>query len=191
VSEVQSRLGRGDSVDIGLMQVNSGNLSALGMTARSALDPCVSMAGGAAVLRAAYGGGSTSADQQVAMLIALSRYNTGSPLRGIVNGYARTVMARAGSEIPPPVVGSQKPSRALDALAEPDAPPAWNVGAVAAYAQSHGAPWLVSLAPVSSNKQASQGPSSEPVAPMALASNGSLVATNPATALAQPKPRSP
>ena len=39
------------------------------------------------------GDGNTSADAQVALLLALSRYNTGSPLRGIMNGYAHKVMA--------------------------------------------------------------------------------------------------
>jgi type IV secretion system protein VirB1 len=159
----QSWLDRGDSIDIGLMQINSANLAALGMTAQTALDACVSLAGGAAVLQAAYGGGSTPADQQVALLLALSRYNTGSPLRGIMNGYARRVMASVeGGSASPMVVARGTPSPASDAVANPNAPPAWNVGAVGSYAQTHGAPWLVALAPEASSEQAVSAQSASP-----------------------------
>jgi type IV secretion system protein VirB1 len=128
---------QGHSVDIGLMQINSANLSALGISATDALDPCASLSGGAAVLRAAYGDGNTSSDQSVALLLALSRYNTGTPFKGIMNGYARTVEQNA-------VLGS--PADAITPAAQtvdPNAPPPWNLWASAAYARSHGASWLV------------------------------------------------
>ena len=54
LADARQWIGRGDPVDLGLMQINSENLGALGMTARAALDPCASLAGGAAVLQAAY-----------------------------------------------------------------------------------------------------------------------------------------
>jgi type IV secretion system protein VirB1 len=137
--EATQLLDRGDSVDIGLMQINSANLSALGITAADALDPCTSLTGGAAVLRAAYGGNNPDADQQVALLLALSRYNTGTPFKGIMNGYARTVVLNAtlGSLSSPAANAAN--AQALD----PNAPPAWNVWASAAYARSHDASWLV------------------------------------------------
>ena len=154
--DAQSWVGLGHSVDIGLMQVNSGNLSALNMTVRTALDPCASMAGGAAVLQAAYGGADTPADRQAALLVALSRYNTGSPLRGILNGYARRVLANAGAlAVPLPMASPPLLSRTSNALSpDSDAPPPWNVGAVGIYAQTHGAPWLVALRPPSLTKVA-------------------------------------
>jgi len=138
-------VGRGDSVDIGLMQINSANLPALGISATGALDPCVSLAGGAAVLGAAYGDGDTTAQQQVALLLALSRYNTGTPFKGIMNGYARTVEQNT---VPDADLSSQSSiSTAANISAayaiDPNAPPAWNLWATAAYARSHGAPWLV------------------------------------------------
>jgi type IV secretion system protein VirB1 len=138
-------VGRGDSVDIGLMQINSANLPALGISATDALDPCVSLAGGAAVLRAAYGGGDTEAQQKVALLIALSRYNTGTPFKGIMNGYARAVEQKA---LPDTALSSRSslttPANIAPAPAiDPDAPPAWNLWASAAYARLHGASWLV------------------------------------------------
>jgi type IV secretion system protein VirB1 len=129
----------GHSVDLGLMQINSGNLPALGMTVNEALDACASLAAGAAVLRAAYGGGPVKAGQQAALLVALSIYNTGSPLKGIMNGYARRVMRNA----------SAVPAAAPLAQIPPDPaaniPPAWNVSATGDYTQAHGAPWLVPL----------------------------------------------
>ncbi len=129
----------GHSVDLGLMQINSANLPALGMTVGAALDPCASLAGGAAVLRAAYGTAPVRTGQQAALLMALSIYNTGSPLKGIMNGYARRVMRHADeaasdfSTSPPPLMN------------EPDMPPAWDVSATGNYARTHGAPWLVPL----------------------------------------------
>ncbi len=146
---------RGDSVDIGLMQINSANLPALKMTVASALDPCTSMAAGTEVLRAAYGGGRTPADRQAALLMALSRYNTGSPLRGIMNGYVRKVLANAGSNnLPLLPVDSSK------ILSDEDMPPSWNVSATGVYALTHGAPWLVALAPASFNQTSSPYPPS-------------------------------
>ena len=94
-TEAAAWMAEGHSVDLGLMQINTANLPALGMTIGTALDPCASLAGGAAVLRAAYGAGPVDASQQAALLMALSIYNTGSPLKGIMNGYARKVMRHA------------------------------------------------------------------------------------------------
>jgi type IV secretion system protein VirB1 len=95
--EAEDWISKGHSIDIGLMQVNSRNLPALGMSIAEAFDPCDSLAAGAAILRAAYGGGNTPAEQQVAMLMALSRYNTGSSIAGIMNGYAHLVAENAAS----------------------------------------------------------------------------------------------
>ncbi len=137
-------ISRGDSVDVGLMQINSANFSALGLTVESALDPCASLAAGAAILRAAYGGGETPAEQQVALLIALSRYNTGSPLRGIMNGYAHAVMTSLAS-----AGGQNRSTQATrsfaNSLSNSDAPADWNVSATGSYEEIHGAPWLILL----------------------------------------------
>ena len=144
VSDAARWIDRGDSVDVGLMQINSSNLSALNMTVSSALDSCASLKGGAAVLRAAYGGGDTNAEQQAAMLMALSRYNTGSPFRGIMNGYARTVVANIGNDAIPAL--SSDVTAPL--LSDPNAPASWDVSATGSYAQQHGATWLIQLTPV-------------------------------------------
>jgi hypothetical protein len=65
----------GHSVDVGLMQINSQNLSLLGLGLHDAFEACQSI-------------------EAAAKLLALfSKYNTGSPTSGIANGYATRVMA--------------------------------------------------------------------------------------------------
>ena len=142
---------RGDSVDLGLMQINSANLGDLGMTVRSALSPCLSLAGGADILRAAYGNSFIASNQQIALLQALSRYNTGTPLKGILNGYARTVMAN---------LNNQK-TNADDPMAKTvtsNSPLVWDIGAVGSYSQSHGAPWLVAFVPPNEDRMPTPAP---------------------------------
>jgi type IV secretion system protein VirB1 len=85
----------GYSVDIGLMQINSRNLAALGYTVEQALDPCTNIRGGATVLTANY----VEASQrftpgQPALQAALSAYNTGTFWRGFENGYVARYYGR-------------------------------------------------------------------------------------------------
>jgi type IV secretion system protein VirB1 len=91
----------GDSVDLGLMQIHTSNLTPLGLTVERAFDPCASLGAGAAILRAAYDKGSTPAEREAALLIAYSRYNTGRTLDGVINGYAPDVMRRVNRDLTP------------------------------------------------------------------------------------------
>jgi type IV secretion system protein VirB1 len=75
VSAASQLIAAGHSVDLGLMQINSINLGLLGLSVEDAFSACRSV-GAAAKLLALF-----------------SRYNTGSPQRGIANGYATKVMA--------------------------------------------------------------------------------------------------
>jgi len=90
-------IGRGDSVDLGLMQIDSANLARLGLSIANAFDACRSIQAGAQILEE---------DYRAALRDTLSRYNTGDPARGIVNGYVARVEARlpdiAASRLPPP-----------------------------------------------------------------------------------------
>ncbi len=140
-TEADQWLRRGDSVDIGLMQINSRNLFALNLTLEQALDPCASLSAGAAVLRAAYGSGHTPAEQQVALLMALSRYNTGSPFRGIMNGYAHSVLANMSA----PLSSKDTRMNEINTNSDPNVPPEWNVSDSGVYAEAHGAPWLIAF----------------------------------------------
>jgi type IV secretion system protein VirB1 len=65
----------GHSVDLGTWQINSRNLSLLGLTIADAFEPCKSAAAAARLIE------------------LFSRYNTGSPSRGIANGYVPAVIA--------------------------------------------------------------------------------------------------
>lgn len=65
----------GHSVDLGPWQINSRNLSLLGLRVADAFEPCKAVAAAARLLE------------------LFSRYNTGNPSRGIANGYAAAVLA--------------------------------------------------------------------------------------------------
>lgn len=88
------------SVDLGLMQVNSANFQALGLSIADAFDACHSLAAGARVLASAYSPPPSGADSQPALRQALSRYNTGDPDRGVANGYVQKVQASAEVVVP-------------------------------------------------------------------------------------------
>lgn len=129
----------GRSVDLGLMQVNSGNLHALGLSVADAFEPCANLRAGARLLRAGYVAAVHDvADPQRALRIAFSRYNTGDPARGFANGYVARVQAAAEAVVPAIRLRGEAagPARAADPPAaedDPDAPPAWDVWARATY----------------------------------------------------------
>ena len=104
----ESLIRRGDSVDLGLMQVNSGNLAVFGVTVTDVLDPCTNIRIGAAILTADYAAAARARGEgQPALLAALSAYNSGDFVRGFANGYvARTI----GPGVAGTVVGRPTPS---------------------------------------------------------------------------------
>jgi len=84
----ESFIAQGYSVDLGLLQINSRNLARLGYTIEQALDPCMNIRGGAAILTANYADAARDRGEgQEALKAALSAYNTGSFFRGFANGY--------------------------------------------------------------------------------------------------------
>ena len=121
----------GHSVDLGLMQVNTRNLPAVGLTLQAVFDPCRSIAAGAAILADDYTGGVTHAARQAALRVALSRYNTGDPERGFANGYVRRVEVSARRVVPALDVGIRtKPAAGwarTEMAAAPTDAPAWEV----------------------------------------------------------------
>jgi type IV secretion system protein VirB1 len=94
VDLARERLKKGHSLDVGLMQINSRNFSLLHLDLTDAFDACRSLNAARQVLLSAYAAGGSETDRQAAILIALSRYNTGRPLAGIANGYAAQVIAQ-------------------------------------------------------------------------------------------------
>jgi type IV secretion system protein VirB1 len=90
----ESYVGMGYSVDVGLMQVNTRNLTATGHSIQQALDPCTNILHGSTILSADYARASrTRGDDPYALLAAFSAYNTGDFHRGFDNGYVAQVVS--------------------------------------------------------------------------------------------------
>lgn len=78
----------GNTVDIGLAQINSANLKKLGYSVERAFDPCANLRGASEILSSAYAGAvRLHGEGQTALRAALSAYNTGDYQRGFSNGY--------------------------------------------------------------------------------------------------------
>jgi type IV secretion system protein VirB1 len=95
---------RGYSVDMGLTQVNSGNLARLGLTPQQLFDPCTNLRAGSSILTENYlGAAKQYGSGQIALKAALSAYNTGNYKAGIANGYVAKVTAAADGRRAPPL----------------------------------------------------------------------------------------
>lgn len=134
VAAATKAIGQGHSVDLGLMQVNSGNLSSLGLSVADAFDPCRSLAAAETLLVQGYAPGTQAPDQQTALFRALSRYNTGDPAKGFANGYVARVQASAEIVVPairlrgeaprPEPIPSPAPQAGASSA---PSPPSWDV----------------------------------------------------------------
>lgn len=87
---------KGYSVDLGLGQINSRNMKALGLTWDTVFEPCTNIAAAGAVISGNYRSVREGLHPQRALRIALSMYNTGSQSRGFTNGYVDRVVSNAG-----------------------------------------------------------------------------------------------
>ena len=95
---------RGYSVDMGLAQINSGNLNRLGLTPQQLFDPCTNLRAGAKILTENYLGATRQYGAgQTALKAALSAYNTGNYRAGLANGYVAKVTAAADTGKAPPL----------------------------------------------------------------------------------------
>lgn len=93
VAAAVAAIDHGDSIDMGLAQINSRNLPALGLSVDQVFDPCTNIAAGAAILAAGF--------QRTGSLTgALSTYNTGRPDSKIGADYALKVYGQAGVKTP-------------------------------------------------------------------------------------------
>lgn len=96
-SIAESYIRRGFNVDLGVMQVNSRNLPALGLSTEQALDPCTNVRAGGLILAAGYARAvGIYGEGQPALRAALSAYNTGSLSRGFANGYVARYLEPGG-----------------------------------------------------------------------------------------------
>ena len=93
-------IAQGFTVDLGLAQINSANLPALGLTVEQALDPCTNLRAGATILATGYERAvRTHGPGQRALQTALSEYNTGHAQRGFQNGYIQKYYSQISASL--------------------------------------------------------------------------------------------
>lgn len=125
VAKASAQIAAGRSVDLGLAQINSRNLSWLGLSVEQAFEPCSNLSVAARILSDGYARGDAQrVGEQAALKTALSFYNTGHPLRGFTNGYVAKV-TRAADRFVPGLM--PRDDRAVPAAAASAPPPAWDV----------------------------------------------------------------
>lgn len=155
IAWAEDLLAQGFSIDLGLAQINSGNLKALGLTVAETFDPCTNLQAASYLLSDNYARAVTvKGEGDAALVAALSAYNTGDFERGVNNGYVAKVAAQAGSDVivesvqadvsegPLLVVpAASTPANAplsSDSEAAADAPPpSWDIYAQAAWTLVH------------------------------------------------------
>jgi type IV secretion system protein VirB1 len=114
VAKAAALMAAGRNIDLGLAQINSKNLSWLGLSLREVFDPCTNLRAAGRILQDGYDRSDAArVGEQAALRTALSYYNTGHPARGLANGYVGKVTAAAGRLVP--AIGAPG--------ANPDAPP--------------------------------------------------------------------
>lgn len=80
------------SVDLGLGMINTNNLAWLGLTIEQAFEPCKNLGAMQTVLLGSYRRWErVHGPGEMALQKALSEYNTGSPSKGMLNGYVRKI----------------------------------------------------------------------------------------------------
>ena len=110
--------------DAGLGQINVRNWAWLNLTAETVFDPCTNLQAAQTVLQHCYQRATQQkADEQAALLAALSCYNTGNFERGFKNGYVRKVLAQAGIKIPELQAPTTQPSATPRNPPSSDEPP--------------------------------------------------------------------
>jgi type IV secretion system protein VirB1 len=182
VATASALIAAGHSVDLGLMQIDSANLSRLGLTVATAFDACASVRAAGKVLSGDYQ--PDGAGSQAALLAAISRYNTGTAWQGFQNGYVGRVVATAkyvvpeidpADSVPPPKSSgattapgwgafNASPAAHPPSPSQPPAPPAapsWDVFpnsvGPAGFAQEHAVTLPAQRLPASGKTTASPG----------------------------------
>lgn len=148
VATARRYIAAGYSVDLGLGQINSRNMRAIGLTWDTVFDPCTNIAALGRILTGNYDAARADYEPQTALRVALSLYNTGSRSRGFRNGYVAKVVGRAqlsprievaSAKGPLGDIASVLTSVAIENAAQtaradvPPSPPAWSLFERAAY----------------------------------------------------------
>jgi len=128
VAKAAAFIKAGRSIDLGLAQINSRNLSWLGLSLAEAFEPCTNLGAAARILQEGYGRTDPARmGEQAALRTALSYYNTGRPDRGFSNGYVAKV-ATAAHRIVPAIAEATVATLSESApSAPPEIPSSWDV----------------------------------------------------------------
>jgi type IV secretion system protein VirB1 len=86
-------LDHGYNIDLGLGQINSANLSRVGLTVEEIFDPCKNIQAAGAIYHENLTRAGSRYTGEAAVKAALSAYNTGDFQNGFRNGYVRKVLA--------------------------------------------------------------------------------------------------
>jgi type IV secretion system protein VirB1 len=101
IGKAAALIAAGRNIDLGLAQINSKNLSWLGLSLQEVFDPCTNLRAASRILQDGYDrSDAPRVGEQAALRTALSYYNTGHPTRGLANGYVGKVTAAAGRIVP-------------------------------------------------------------------------------------------
>ena len=91
-------IAKGYSIDMGLGQINSFNLPKLGLTVEDVFDPCKNLAAAGIILQGSFQAAKNKGKgEQEALQAAISAYNTGSHIKGYLNGYVQKVINNSQS----------------------------------------------------------------------------------------------
>jgi type IV secretion system protein VirB1 len=99
LATIESLQAGGWNYSVGLGQINVGNFARLGLTPRSALDPCTSLSAMQAVLGECYARAASKNPARTALRYALSCYYSGNFITGLRHGYVGKVV-RASTTAP-------------------------------------------------------------------------------------------
>lgn len=128
VAKAAALIKAGRNIDLGLAQINSKNLSWLGLSLADVFEPCTNLSAAARILQDGYGRSDAArVGEQAALKAALSYYNTGHPARGVTNGYVAKVASAAERIVP--AIGGSGPASLSDSspAAAPEIAPSWDV----------------------------------------------------------------
>ncbi len=128
VAKAAALIKAGRNIDLGLAQINSKNLSWLGLSLADVFEPCTNLRAAARILQEGYGRSDAArVGEQAALKTALSYYNTGHPARGFTNGYVGKVVSAAERIVP--AIGGASLANLAEASpsAAPELSPSWDV----------------------------------------------------------------
>ncbi|CAG1769491.1 Type IV secretion system protein virB1 [uncultured bacterium] len=96
ISLANNLISSGYSIDLGLGQINSKNLPRLNLTVENIFDPCTNLKAVNAIFQENYATYFPQSNSHSEALVkTLSAYNTGSPTKGVKNGYVQRVISNS------------------------------------------------------------------------------------------------